>query len=55
MVSWSLLIVHMTPAMQLQLMQGLYNCQQRPLTSKKDTKSPYRFCLDFSCRKPLTI
>jgi len=37
-VSWSLLTVHTTPAIALQLMRGLYNCQQRPLTSKKDTK-----------------
>ena len=40
MVSWSLLTVHTTHliALQLQLMWGLYNGQQRPLTSKKDTK-----------------
>jgi len=37
-VSWSLLTAHTTPAIALQLMRGLYNSQQRPLTSKKDTK-----------------
>jgi len=33
-----LLTVHTTPAIALQLMQGSYNGQQRPLISKKDTK-----------------
>jgi len=37
-VSWSLLTAHTTPAIALQLMRGSYNGQQRPLTSKKDTK-----------------
>jgi len=37
-VSWSLLTVHRTHAIALQLMQGLYNGQQRSLTSKKNTK-----------------
>jgi len=37
-VSWSLLTVHTTPAIALQLVRGLYDGQQRPLTSKKDTK-----------------
>jgi len=40
-VSWSLLTVHMTPAIALQLMRGLYNGHQRPLTSKKDTKTSF--------------
>ena len=30
-VSWSLLTVHITPTIALQLMQGLYNGQQRDL------------------------
>jgi len=38
MVSWSLVTVHTTSATALQLMRGLYDGQQRPLTSKKDTK-----------------
>ena len=38
MVSRSLLTAHTTPAIALQLMRGSYNGQQRPLTSKKDTK-----------------
>jgi len=37
-VSWSLLTVHTTPAIALQLMRGSYNGQQRPLTSKKEIK-----------------
>jgi hypothetical protein len=37
-VSWSLLTVPMNPAIALQLVWGSYNGQQRPLTSKKDTK-----------------
>ena len=37
-VSWSLMTVHTTPAIALQLMWGSYNGQQRPLTSKNDTK-----------------
>jgi len=37
-VSWSLLIVYTTPAIALHLMRGLYDDQQRSLTSKKDTK-----------------
>jgi len=37
-VSWSLLTVHTTLAIALQLMRGSYNGQQRPLTSKKNTK-----------------
>jgi hypothetical protein len=40
-VSWSLLIVHMNPAIALQLVWGSYNGQQRPLTSKKDTKKAH--------------
>jgi len=55
MVSWSLLIVHITPAIALQLMRKLYNGQQRPLTSKKTQKIIYRYCLDFVIRKTLTI
>jgi len=50
-VSWLLLTVHTTPAIALQLMCGSYNGQQRPLTSKKDTKISYRQCPDFSFRK----
>jgi len=46
-VSWSLLTAHTTPAIALQLMWGSYNGQQRPLTTKKDTKYPYRICPDF--------
>ena len=38
LVSWSLLTVHTNPAIALQLMWGSYNGQQRPLTSKEDTK-----------------
>jgi len=38
-VSWSPSTVHTTPAIALQLMWGLYSGQQRPLTSKKDTKN----------------
>jgi len=34
------------PGIALQLMRGLYNSQQRPLTSKKDTKISYRWCPD---------
>jgi len=37
-VSWSLLTVHTTSAIALQLKRGSYNGQLRPLTSKKDTK-----------------
>jgi len=37
-VSWSLLAAYTTRAIALQLMRGSYNGQQRPLTSKKDTK-----------------
>jgi len=37
-VSFSVLTAHTTPAIALQLMRGLYNGQQKPLTSKKDTK-----------------
>jgi hypothetical protein len=33
-----LLTVHMNPAIALQRVWGSYNGQQRPLTSKKDTK-----------------
>ena len=55
MVSWSLLTVHMTPAIALQLMRGLYNGQQRPLTSKKDTKILFRRCPDFKIWSALTI
>jgi len=32
------LTVHMNPAIALQLVWGSYNGQQRPFTSKKDTK-----------------
>jgi len=35
------------PAIALQLMWGSYNGQQRPLTSKKDTKYSYRLCSNF--------
>jgi len=54
-VSWSLLTVHITPSIFLQLMRGLYNGQQRPLTSKKIPKITFRKCLDFVFRKTLTI
>jgi len=54
-VSWSLLTVHTTHAIALQLMRKLYNGQQRPLTSKKDTKISYPFGLGFIIRKSLTI
>jgi len=37
-VSWSLLTVDTNPAIALQLMRGLYNDQQRILTSKKYIK-----------------
>jgi len=37
-VSWSLLTIHTTLAIALQLMRGSSNSQQRPWTSKKDTK-----------------
>jgi len=43
-VSWSLLAVHITPAIVLQLMWGLYNSQQKPLTSKKTPKITFRKC-----------
>ena len=55
MVSWSLLTVHTTPAIDLQLMLGLYNSQQRPLTSKKTPKILYRKCPGFVFQKSLTI
>jgi len=42
-VSRSLLTVHMNPAIALQLVWGSYNSQQRPLTSKKDTKKHITF------------
>ena len=35
MVSWSMLTVHIAPAIALQLMRGVYNGQERPLISKK--------------------
>jgi len=54
-MSWSLLTVHMTPAIALQLMRGSYNGQQGPLTSKQDTKISYRRCPDFKIRKSITI
>jgi hypothetical protein len=54
-VSWSLLTAHTTPAIALQLMRGSYNGQQRPLTSKKDTKYADRIWPDFIFRKLLTI
>jgi len=54
-VSWSLLTVHLTPPIELKLMRGLYNGQQRPLTSKKDTKISFRRCPDFKIQNALTI
>ena len=50
-VSWSLLTVPMNPAIAFQLVWGSYNGQQRPLTSKKDTKYEYRICPEFMFRK----
>jgi len=50
MVSWSLLIVHIIPAVYLQLMQGLYDGQQRPLTSKKTQKITVRNISNFILR-----
>jgi len=55
MASWSLLTVHIIPAIALQLMQGLYNGQQRHLTSKKTKKITVQKFLDFIFRKMLTI
>jgi len=55
MVSWSLLIVHITPAIALQLMRELYNGQQRPLTSKKTQKTLDHNFLNFVFWKMLTI
>jgi len=54
-VSWSLLTVHIILAIALQLMRGLYNGQQRPLTSKKTQKITFQNCSDFVIRKTLTI
>ena len=42
MVSWSLLTVHIILAIVLQLMRGLYDSQQRPLTSKETQKSQFQ-------------
>jgi len=39
MVSWSLLTGHIIPAIALQLIRGLYDNQQRPLTSKQTQKN----------------
>ena len=49
MVSWSLLTVHITPAIALQLMRGLYNGQQRPLTSKKTPKFRFQKWEEATC------
>jgi len=45
------IVDHSYPAIALQLMRGSYNGQQRPLTSKKDTKYSYRICPDFIFQK----
>jgi len=55
MVSWSLLTVHIILKIALQLMQGLYDGQQRPLTSNETQKIKFRKFLDFIFRNQLTI
>jgi uncharacterized membrane protein len=54
-VSWSLLTVPMNPAIAFQLVWGSYNGQQRPLTSKKDTKYSFRLCSDYNFRNSLHL
>jgi len=54
-VSWSLLTVHMNPAIALQLVWGSYNGQQRPFISKKDTKKHITSSPEFVFRIVLTI
>jgi len=54
-VSWSLLTVHMNPAIALQLVWGSYNGQQRLFTSKKDTKKHITSGPEFVFRIALTI
>jgi len=44
----------MNPAIALELVWGSYNGQQRPLTSKKDTKYLYRIYPDFVFIEKLT-
>jgi hypothetical protein len=46
-----LLTVHMNPAIAFQLVWGSYNGQQRPLTSKKDTKKRTTSGSDYMFRK----
>jgi len=55
MVSWSLLTVHIIYAIALQLMQGLYDGQQRPMTSNTTLKIIVQINSDFIIRKMLTI
>jgi hypothetical protein len=50
-----LLTVPMNPAIALQLVWGSYNGQQRPLTSKKDTKKHITFGPEYVFRKSLAI
>jgi hypothetical protein len=50
-----LLTVHMNPEIALQRVWGSYNGQQRPLTSKKDTKKHITSGPDFVFRISLTI
>jgi len=54
-VSWSLLTVHITSAIALQLMHGLYNGQQRHLTLKRTPKIIFQKCLDFVFQKTFTM
>jgi len=51
MVSWSLLTVHIIPVIALHLMRGLYDGQQRPLTSNKTQKITICKFLDFFTSK----
>ena len=53
-VSWSLLTIHTNPAIALQLVRGSCNGQQRPLTSKKDTKF-HSICFRIVFSRTLTI
>jgi len=54
-VSWSLLTVHMNPAIALQLVWGSYNGQHRRFTSKKDRKKHITSGPEFVFRIALTI
>jgi len=54
-VSWSLLTVHTTSAIALQLMWGLYNGQHRTLTLKIDTKNFISTMSEFYFSETLTI